>query len=104
MDLLIATYQPNPEYQSFVWKRLTDVPDWDSIHSLVVFGKRLVAVGSSVIHAYSPYSQSWIHVGDLPEKSHSIPPAAAILPYGDLLIVTLYGHVYQVSLTGKLLY
>ena len=100
VDSLIASCQPGQGKQSSVWKRLADVPEERS--KLVVLGNRLVAVGSSVIQAYSPYSRSWVHVGDLHEKSHSTPFTVVILPSGDLLVSTRHGDEYRASLTGKL--
>ena len=97
VESLIASCQPDRRHAPSVWKSLDQVPHVASI--LVVFGNRLVAMGlsssrsikvTSSIHAYSPYSQSWIHVGDVPNAVK----AAAVLPTGDLMVVghsALYG-------------
>ena len=92
LESLIASCQPSRRHLPSVWSSLADVPHVNSI--LVVFGNRLVAIGhdtSSSIHAYSPYSWSWVHVGDNPSSALTI--AVAVLPSGDLMVAgrdTLY--------------
>ena len=100
VDSLIC--QPSQGNQCSLWKKLAANPDFCSM--LVVFGNRLVTVGKSDIQAYSPYSRSWIHVGDSYEKIHGTPYAAATHPSGDLLVVTYDGCVYRASLSGKLIW
>ena len=98
VESLIASCQPMASGRQlpFVWSRLTDVPHLLSI--LAVFGNRLVAIGyaTSSIHAYSPYSQSWVHVGDWPGTSTE---AATVLPSGDLM-VTGHNTLYRGRLNG----
>ena len=69
LDSLLASCQPSSETSqpSSVWKRLIDVPSRPCFPA--VFGNRLVAVGggssltTTSLHAYSPFTQSWIHMG-----------------------------------------
>ena len=88
---------PTTGNTAFFPVRLADVPHWYS--TLVAFGNRLVAIGyhTSSIHAYSPYSQSWVHVGDWPGRSTE---AAAVLPSGDLMVAG-YGTLYRGMLNGR---
>ena len=84
---LVASCQLSEELLPSVWKRLTDVPH--ELSSLVVFGNRLIAVGgyplTSSIHAYSPHTQSWIRVGDMPIGLNST--CAVVLPTGSLMVI-----------------
>ena len=74
LDSLRASCQPTETSQpSSVWKRLTDAPYGRSTPA--IFGSRLTAIGGaetvgglpvSFIHAFSPHTNSWIEVGNLP--------------------------------------
>ena len=87
LDSLVASCQPSEKPLPSVWKRLSGVPHARS--STAVFGNRLIAVGgypdSSFIHAYSPHTQSWVHVGDMPVGLFST--CTAVLPIGDLMVI-----------------
>jgi hypothetical protein len=88
LDSLVASCRPSEKSPPSVWKRLPDVPNGYS--STAVFGNRLIAVGgghpsSSSIHAYSPHTQSWVHVGDMPVGLYST--CTAVLPTGDLMVI-----------------
>ena len=87
LDSLVASCHPSEKRLPFVWKRLPDVTN--NYSGTAVFGNRLIAVGglpfSSSIHAYSPHTQSWIHVGDMPVKLHST--CTAVLPTGELMVI-----------------
>ena len=89
LDSLAASCRPSEKPLPSVWKRLPDVPHVHS--STAVFGNRLIAVGggvypsSSSIHAYSPHTKSWVHVGDMPVQLHST--CTAVLPTGDLMVI-----------------
>ena len=97
LESLIASCQPSGRQLPSVWKSLADAPDEYS--TLVAFGNRLVAIGyfTSSIHAYSPYSQSWVHVGDKPGGDS--PEAAVVLPSGDLMVAGEY-TLYRGMLNG----
>ena len=97
LESLIASCQPNGRQLPSVWSGLADTPHMISI--LVVICNRLVAIGydTSSIHAYSPYSQSWVHVGDKPGGDSA--EAAAVLPSGDLMVAGEY-TLYRVTLNG----
>ena len=88
LDSLVASCQPSEKPLPSVWKRLPDAPHkWSST---AVFGNRLIAVGegyprSSSIHAYSPHTQSWVHVGDMPVGFYST--CTAVLPTGELMLI-----------------
>ena len=89
LDSLVASCQSSEKPLPSVWKRLPDVPlGWSST---AVFGNRLIAVGggysstSSSIHAYSPHTQSWLHVGYMPFKLGST--CTAVLPTGELMVI-----------------
>ena len=65
----VASCQPSEKPLPSVWKRFPIVPHNSS--SAAVFGNRLIAIGggyipTSSIHACSPHTQSWVHVGDMP--------------------------------------
>ena len=100
------------ETSSSVWKRLTDVPKTYS--SPAVFGSRLIAIGgsgvsscSSVIHAYSSHTKSWIHVGYMRFATSST--CSAVLPTGELMVVggfesigfTSMRNVSKISIRGN---
>ena len=104
---LVASCQLSEDLSPSVWKRLTDVPHkWSSP---AVFGSRLIAVGgyppTSSIHAYSPHTQSWIHVGDVPVELCAT--CTVVLPTGRLMVIggcsaTPWGRrVYQAILNGN---
>ena len=112
LDSLVASCQPSEKPLPSVWKRLPDVPHGRS--STAVFGNRLIAVGggggypspSSSIHAYSPHTQSWVHVGDMPIGLHST--CTAVLPTGELMVIggtsstsIEQSCVYKTSLNGN---
>ena len=90
LDSLVASCRPSEKCLPSVWKRLPDVPHVRS--STAVFGNRLIAIGgggwsspSSSIHAYSSYTQSWVHVGDMPSRLNST--CTAVLPTEDLMVI-----------------
>jgi hypothetical protein len=90
LDSLVASCQPSEKPLPSVWKRLPDVPHIYS--STAVFGNRLIAVGrqyssstGSSIHAYSPGTQSWFPVGNMPARLNST--CSVVLPTGDLMVV-----------------
>ena len=104
LDSLVAKPLPS------VWKRLPDVPH--DCSSTTVFGNRLIAIGgghlspSSSIHAYSPHTQSWVHVGDMPVGLHSA--CTAVLPTGKLMVIGGWSDtsirkssVHKASLNGN---
>ena len=72
------------------WETLPDVPFPYS--AAAVFGGRILSIGgwdypnfTSSIHAYSPDTQSWIHVGDLPTPLHRT--CAIVVPSGELIVL-----------------
>ena len=106
---LAASCQLSEKPLPSVWKRLTDVPhEWSS---LAVLGNKVIAVGGSYprtssIHAYSPYTKSWIHVGDIPVELCRT--CVAVFPAGRLMVIggesntTLWEScVYQAILNGE---
>ena len=103
LDSLVASCQPSEKPLPSVWKRLPDVPHAHS--STVVFGNRLITVGgkgrtspSSSIHAYSPHTKSWVHVGDMTVGLSST--CTAVLPTGDLMVIggSMESCVHKASL------
>ena len=109
LDLLLASCQPSETSQpSSLWKRLTDTPISSRLCCPIVFGNRLVAVGRSTgtttpssLYAYSPLTQSWVHMADAPLiPIFSISPCAVLLPSNELMIVS-GPTVYQSRLTCK---
>ena len=108
LDSLLASCQPSETSQpSSLWKRLTDVPS--EICCLTVFGNRLVAVRrrstitntTTSLHAYSPLTQSWVHMANAPISSISI-PCAVPLPSNKLMFVS-ERRAFQSRLTCKLI-
>ena len=107
LDSLVVSRRSKPLLS--VWKRFPDVPHGRS--STAVFGNRLIAVGgvypspSSSIRAYSPHSQSWVHVGDMPVKLGST--CTAVLPTGELMVIggrsdtSMESCVHNASLIGN---
>ena len=90
LNSLVASCQSSEKPLPSVWKSLPDIPREES--STAVVGNRLIAVGgrqhrspSSSIHAYSPYTQSWVHVGDMPIELDST--CTAVLPTGELMVI-----------------
>ena len=86
LESLIATSEGAG--QTSVWKKLPDAPL--ELSATVMFRDQLITIGggkplSSAIHAYSPSTNSWVHVGDLPDDCHST--CAVVLPTGKLLVV-----------------
>lgn len=82
--------------------------------TIVSFGRQLILVSgrcfspsfsSYKIHAYSPFTQSWVQVGDMPSEIYS--GATLVLPTGELVSIGGYGYlgrtpcVYKASLKGK---
>ena len=109
LDSLVASCQPSEKPLPSVWKRLPDVPH--DCSSTAVFGNRLIAVGGggvgySSIHAYSPHTQSWVHVGDMPVGLGST--CTAVLPTGKLMVIggqsdtfLRQSSVHKASLNGN---
>ena len=104
LDSLLAICQPSETSQpSSLWKRLTDAPSQWCCPA--VFGNRLVAVGkrstdtTTSLFAYSFLTQSWVHMGDTPISSTSI-PCAVPLPSNELMIVS-ERTAFRVRLTCK---
>ena len=92
LDSLLASCQPSETSQpSSLWKRLTDAPSGCCCPA--VFGNRLVAVGGRLtltttsLYAYSPLTQSWVHMEDAPIPVTSI-LCAVLLPSNELMIVS----------------
>ena len=72
--------------QSTVWTKLPPTPHKYS--SITIFGQQLLTIGggflpTSAVHAFSPHSQSWPHVGDLPVVLYST--CSLTLPNGELM-------------------
>ena len=106
LDSLIAT-KDNAGKLS-VWKKLPDAPlKWSAP---AVPRNQLITVGggindySSAIHAYSTTTNSWVHVGDLPDACYS--PDSVVLPTGELLVVGtrlgLASFLFRANIRGEL--
>ena len=72
------------------WETLPDVPFPYS--ATAVFGDHILSIGgggysnpTTSIYAYSPDTQSWIHVGDLPTPFRST--CAIVVPPGELIVL-----------------
>ena len=107
LESLVASTQS--EVTERVWKTLPEVRHvWSST---AVWGGRLMAVGggktrgNSDILSYSPHTQSWVKVGDLPVGLNST--CTTVLPTGELLVVGGWGtrgisdRVFKGSLRGE---
>ena len=83
LQALIATSKE--VVTTLVWDRLPDVPFEYS--SPAIFGNRLIATGpnTSIIHAYSDDSNSWVFVGHLPKELSQ--NCTVALPSGELMVV-----------------
>lgn len=92
LDSLLASCQSTETSQpSSVWKRLIDVPHNRSVP--VVIGSRLTAIGGtrrdpqpvSSIHAFSPYTKSWVNIGNLPAAGCDI--CTIVLSTREILVI-----------------
>ena len=99
LDSLIASSGPSQTPQpSSVWKRLPDTPI--QLCSLVKFGNRLIAVGSGkAVYAFSPVTQSWVEVGDVPSVHREAISCAVVLPSNELMVMDNF-NTYKVTLEG----
>ena len=95
------------------WETLPDVPFQFSATAVV--DGRILSIGGrtikffvpkSCIHAYSPDTQSWIHVGDLPAPLEVM--CSIILPSGELMVIGisdeagfLYQRIFQAFIKGE---
>ena len=90
-----------------VWSTIGSNMDYLSIAS---FGRQLIATGksglipTSGIHALSPLTQSWVHVGDMPEEL--LLSFAIVLPTRELVVIGKRsviggGYVFKASLTSE---
>ena len=90
-----ATQYPptSPRYseQQSAWKALPDVPNkWSSS---TIFGGTLVAVGGedqerkkcSLLYMYSPPTNSWLQVGEMPVAANST--CTITLPTGEMMVI-----------------
>ena len=73
--------------QSTVWTKLPPTPH--PLSSIALFDEQLLTIGggwsppTSAVHVFSPHSQSWPHVGDLPVALDST--CSLTLPNGKLM-------------------
>ena len=85
--------------QSTVWTKLPPTPHM--ISSIAIFDQQLLTIGggppTSAVHAFSPHSQSWPHVGDLPVVIHST--CSLTLPNGELM--TLGGDTDMIEFSDR---
>ena len=88
--------------QSTVWNKLPPTPH--PFSSIAIFGQQLVTIGgggmlspTSAVHAFSPRSQPWPHVRDLPVALHST--CSLTLPNGELM--TLGGGTDTCQLSDR---
>ena len=104
LESLIATSERARQISA--WKKPPDAPlQWST---LAVFGNQLITLGggynkTSAVHAYS---QSWVHVGDLPVACYS--PCTLVLPTGELLLLAMgtesgpESHLFRAKVGGDL--
>ena len=98
MKAIVETSQSDAQKSSSLWTKLADTPHDNS--RLAIYGNRLVAVGWSAIHAYSPYSRSFLCVEHFSDTPGAFATAISVLPGGDLMVVR-YSCLYRVSLNGE---
>ena len=81
---LIATTHLEGARQTSIWKQLPGT-SWSS--PAVLHNQLITVQGgySSAIHAYSSSTESWVHVGDLPDVCNSC--CTLVLSTGELLVV-----------------
>ena len=107
LESLIATSEG--DRQTSVWKKLPDAPL--ELSATAMLRDQLITVGGgkpigSAIHAYSPSTNLWVHVEDLPVACHST--CSIVLPTGELLVVggesesELLSSPFKASIGGKL--
>ena len=73
------------DIQSTVWTKLP--PTLHQYSSIAIFGQQLAIGGglphTSAVHVFSPHSQTWPHVGDLPVAIYST--CSLTLPNGEFM-------------------
>ena len=84
-SLIVATHLEGAR-QTSVWKQLPETSlFWSS--PAVLQNQLIIVQGgySLAIHAYSSSTESWVHIGDLPDVYNS--SCTLVLPTGELLVV-----------------
>ena len=95
--------------QTSVWRKLPNAPLERS--ATAILGDQLITVGGgpgcrSAIHTYSPSTNLWVHVGDLPVACHST--CTIVLPTKELMVVGgesdsgLLRNPFRANIGGKL--
>ena len=118
LDSLIATASSSsgtPNEQKPVWEKLTDL----HLSAPTMFGNQLVDIreysssdsmgfsrSTSALHVFSPQSNRWMHVGDLPVACRST--CMLLLPTRELLVVVLEAecrnhprHIFRGCVRGE---
>ena len=95
---LQSIVESTQDTQSTVGTKLPPTPHPYS--SIALFGQQLLTVGGrwppiSAVHAFSPHSQSWPLVGDLPVAIHST--CSLTLPNGELMTLGGDTGTYRLS-------
>ena len=104
LESLIATTYLEGARQTSVWKQLPGRSRrWST--PAVLHNQLITVQGrySSAIHAYSSSTESWVHVGDLPDVCNS--SYSLVLPTGELLVLgdTKSGsssHLFSAKIEG----
>ena len=100
LDSLVASCQPTSSSSlsssSLVWKRLPNAPGESCCPAAL--GNRLIAVESPDVHAYSPFTRSWVQVSNIPDTSEA--PCIVVLPSNELLVVMDEG-TFKATLKGE---
>ena len=98
LDSLIASSGPSQTPQpSSVWKKLPDTPVRGCLP--VKIGNRLIAVGMRAIYGFSPVTQSWVEVGDVPSIYRDAISCALVLPSNELIAMDNF-NTHKVTLKG----
>ena len=113
LDSLLSFLQSNDQIfdSETLWKTFNAPLKWSSCvtfhhHLMSVGGYAISSSTSSKIHAYSPLTQPWLHVGDLPIELDCT--ACTVISTGELVVIggragfDLYSRkVFKATLIGK---
>ena len=117
-NVYFATFE-SLKHESHYGSTSGNVSTWKKLPQLLyersspaVFGQRLITVGginkwpgqpisTTTISAYCPKTESWIYVGDLPQRLHS--SCVVVLPTGELIVIGgMDGFTSRLKVVNKL--
>ena len=98
LDSLVACSQLSEIQQSpSLWKRIPDIPNKSLFP--VKFGNKLIAVGQSIVYAFSPISKYWVNMGDHNPSQHN--HSYAVVLSSNELMLMVGSKVHKATLKGQ---